>query len=127
MNKETAMKMLDTALPFYPFAHKVSKSYLMDLLEEADIFLEDDDDELSICISYDRLYTYMDSKYRYNYDEEGQLVSPPVVLHSPAGYYIGRDYYVFAMNAFLPYARESGYHKKRQSAEIILTMGAWWR
>lgn len=115
--------MLDVALTHYPIARKMSRSYLLDQLDEYGSPSSNETPEEAA----QRIFDFLDSEFRFNFDAAGDLVSPPFVKHSPAGYFIGRDYYDFDQDGELHYDRESNYFKTEESANRTLATGVWWR
>lgn len=57
----------------------------------------------------------------------GLRVSMSEVLHSAAGYYIGRVYLDEEFDTWLPYDRQSGYYKTYPVAKKALDSGIWFR
>mgnify|MGYP005825127667 CR=1 FL=1 len=49
-----------------------------------------------------------------------ETITEPKVLHSAAGYYIGREYYDRLSQAWLPYDRISRYYLSVKTAEMVL-------
>lgn len=56
---------------------------------------------------------------------DGHLVTPPQVLFSGAGYYIGRMYLDEEFECEMPYDRLSGYYKDRGVAQNHLDTNSW--
>lgn len=50
-------------------------------------------------------------------DEEKDEVSGPLVMRSPAGYYVGLEYLDKEIGAWLPYDRLTGYFKHEYQAK----------
>jgi|GEM_PF-5203239 len=122
VTEELVAMMLDVALTHYPNARKVSRSYLLDQLEERDDSGPDETKEQAV----QRIFDFLDSEYRYDFNAAGDLISPPLVKRSPAGYYIGRDYYDFELGSEMHYERESGYMTE-EAANRAFASGVWWR